>query len=164
MHNTTRNKIENGAALIEFAIVLPLLMALVIGIIEFSFSFARYNSLNKVTQEGARFFSDPLQARQGESGGAIIYADTAPFVIATKTFMTNYDPVVLTNFATTDIDITALNLDPLPGDDHIQVTSRYQHTFITGAALSGIVSLLTNSNVTIGPTYNMVASAVLRVQ
>ena len=45
---------ESGASLVEFAMVLPLLLALLFGLIEFSWAFAQINDLRYGTREGAR--------------------------------------------------------------------------------------------------------------
>lgn len=46
---------DSGAALVEFAILAPLLLLLVVGIIEFGWLFAQMNELRHVAQEGARW-------------------------------------------------------------------------------------------------------------
>jgi len=45
---------DRGASLIEFALVTPLLLALVLGIIEFGWVYNGYITLNGATREGAR--------------------------------------------------------------------------------------------------------------
>ena len=45
---------ESGASLVEFALVLPLLLALVFGIIEASWAFAQQNDVRHGAREGAR--------------------------------------------------------------------------------------------------------------
>lgn len=47
-------KNDRGASLIEFALVTPLLLALVMGIIEFGWVYNGYITLNGATREGAR--------------------------------------------------------------------------------------------------------------
>ena len=165
-----------GAALVEFAIILPVLMAIVLGIVEFSYGFARYNSLNKATQEGARYFSDPLHARNGDISTNIDVSNANSYVGNTRGFIASYDTVILSSVTTTDncnnltqpgICIASLNLSnsdlPLTWD-HINVTTTYTHTFIVVNALSGMVSLMIGSTSNFGPSINMTASAVLRVQ
>lgn len=49
-----RNK-ESGASLVEFAILAPLLITLLIGIIEFGWIFGQFNEVRHVAQEGARW-------------------------------------------------------------------------------------------------------------
>ncbi|MDX2342217.1 MAG: TadE/TadG family type IV pilus assembly protein [Acidimicrobiia bacterium] len=45
---------DSGASLVEFAMVLPLLLALLFGMMEFSWAFAQINDLRYGTREGAR--------------------------------------------------------------------------------------------------------------
>jgi Flp pilus assembly protein TadG len=50
---------ERGAAAVEFAIVLPLLVLLVFGIVEFSIAFNRQQGLHAAAREGARVAALP---------------------------------------------------------------------------------------------------------
>jgi Flp pilus assembly protein TadG len=59
-----RIKQARGQSLVEFALVLPLLMILVFGIIDFGMGLRSYISLTNATREGARF------AAIGGSAGA----------------------------------------------------------------------------------------------
>ena len=45
---------EEGAQLVEFALVLPLLLLVVLGIAEFGFMFQRYEVVTNAAREGAR--------------------------------------------------------------------------------------------------------------
>ena len=45
---------EKGAQLVEFALVLPMLLLVVLGIAEFGFMFQRYEVLTNAAREGAR--------------------------------------------------------------------------------------------------------------
>jgi Flp pilus assembly protein TadG len=56
---------ERGAAAVEFALVLPLLLALVFGIIDFGWAVNRYSSLNNAMREGVR------GASLGDTGTAV---------------------------------------------------------------------------------------------
>jgi Flp pilus assembly pilin Flp len=64
---------ERGATAVEFAVILPILVVLVFGIIAFGFGFARWVALTNGAREGARYMAvnsaaDPvgaeLEARQ----------------------------------------------------------------------------------------------------
>ena len=46
---------EHGAALVEFAIVAPLLILLLFGIVEFGWVLAQFNEVRHAAQEGARW-------------------------------------------------------------------------------------------------------------
>jgi len=50
----TRWSDESGAELIEFALVLPLLLLVLLGIIDFGFMFQRYEVVTNAAREGAR--------------------------------------------------------------------------------------------------------------
>jgi hypothetical protein len=52
--NSGRWSAESGAELIEFALVLPLLLLVVLGIIDFGFLFQRYEVVTNAAREGAR--------------------------------------------------------------------------------------------------------------
>ncbi len=46
---------QDGAALVEFAILAPLLILLLMGIIEFGWTFGQFNQIRHAAQEGARW-------------------------------------------------------------------------------------------------------------
>ena len=46
---------EGGAALVEFAVLAPLLLLLVLGIVEFGYTFGQYNGVRHAAREGARY-------------------------------------------------------------------------------------------------------------
>ena len=49
-----RSRKERGAALVEFAIILPLLLLIVLGIVEFGWTFGQYNDIRHGAREAAR--------------------------------------------------------------------------------------------------------------
>jgi hypothetical protein len=54
MRLSRRWRSEDGAQLVEFALVLPLLLLVVLGIAEFGFIFQRYEVVTNAAREGAR--------------------------------------------------------------------------------------------------------------
>jgi X-X-X-Leu-X-X-Gly heptad repeat protein len=50
---------ERGAALVEFALALPLLLVVLAGIVDFGFTFQRYEVITNAAREGARMASLP---------------------------------------------------------------------------------------------------------
>ena len=50
-----RHKGERGASLVEFALIMPLLLILVLGIVEFGYLFAQFNEVRHAAREGARY-------------------------------------------------------------------------------------------------------------
>jgi Flp pilus assembly protein TadG len=58
MHGRFRDR-ERGAAAVEFALILPLLIVLVFGIVQFSIAYNRVQGLHAAAREGARLASLP---------------------------------------------------------------------------------------------------------
>jgi hypothetical protein len=56
---TRRLKSQRGAELIEFALIFPLLLLVLLGIVDFGFLFQRYEVLTNATREGARLAALP---------------------------------------------------------------------------------------------------------
>jgi len=48
---------ERGQSLLEFAMVLPLLLLIALGVVEFGRAYYQYNTLTKAVREGARYMS-----------------------------------------------------------------------------------------------------------
>ena len=64
---THRLNRDSGAALVEFAIIAPLLLLLVFGIIEFGRAYNAQNTLTHAAREGAREFAITQDAIAGET-------------------------------------------------------------------------------------------------
>ena len=56
---------ERGAALVEFALALPLLLVVLAGIVDFGFVFQRYEVITNAAREGARWRRCPDTTRLG---------------------------------------------------------------------------------------------------
>jgi len=82
-----RRKEDRGAALIEFALVVHLLMALLMGMVDFGISFTHFNSVRHGTREGTR---RAVVAEVGSYttcpilGGAGLSAETKALICLTK--------------------------------------------------------------------------------
>lgn len=50
-----RSRPDRGAALVEFALLMPLLLLLILGIVEFGWKFGQFNDVRHAVREGARF-------------------------------------------------------------------------------------------------------------
>ena len=64
-----KRKNEQGAAAVEFAFVLPILLLLVFGIIEFGLVFNRYISVTHAAREGVRVYALTDDVLTGETAG-----------------------------------------------------------------------------------------------
>ena len=63
MRGRRRRRGEDGVEIIEFALVFPLLLLVVLGIVDYGFMFQRFESLTNAAREGARVAALPGYAQ-----------------------------------------------------------------------------------------------------
>jgi Flp pilus assembly protein TadG len=80
-----RKRSERGAAAVEFALVLPFLLLLVFGIIEFGFIFNRYISVTHAAREGVRELSVGISTTQAQTDAVNSAPNTGGTVTCTAT-------------------------------------------------------------------------------
>jgi hypothetical protein len=182
---------QTGAVLVEFAIIVPFLLIMVIGIVEFGYAYYHLNILNKSVQDSARYFSDPLIARNGNKQNPIdanfsneVNGDTVDGTNKNK-ITTAKNLVIYGKLSPGDDDSPLLpdasNYDPEPeifcteegtsnticaeGTEHITITASYNHHLITSDFLSNLLSIFYSGNGgSIGPVIPFKASSTMRVQ
>jgi Flp pilus assembly protein TadG len=96
--NTTRRlRSERGAELIEFALVLPLLLFVIMGLVDFGFMFQRFEVVTNAAREGARmavlpgYVTADVQARVNSyvtNGGLAVTAGNPSIVVTNVTIPT----------------------------------------------------------------------------
>lgn len=101
---------QRGAAVVEFALILTLLISLLAGIFEFGRAFWYYDALTKATRDGARLMSVSDKATIASAGvqatkNAVVFAVADPDKGAG-----------VPDFTTANVDVTCLNaaFDPGP--------------------------------------------------
>lgn len=62
IRRSERVRNERGAALVEFALTVPLMLVVIAGIVDFGFVFQRYEVITNAAREGARLASLPEYA------------------------------------------------------------------------------------------------------
>jgi Flp pilus assembly protein TadG len=118
----TRPRGDRGAAAVEFALVLPVLLILVLGIIEFGRAYNVQTTLSAAAREGVRVMalqSSPAQARAATKTAAlpaVVLGDgeiavspgscTGTDPAATATVTVTYPMTFITNFFGTSITLT----------------------------------------------------------
>jgi Flp pilus assembly protein TadG len=114
----SRWRSEEGAQLVEFALVLPLLLLVVLGIAEFGFVFQRYEVLTNAAREGARIAVLPGYST------ADVKARVSAYVTAGKVPTTGTNPVV---------DVTSVAIPTTPGGPVLtgkRVSVTYTHSYM----------------------------------
>jgi Flp pilus assembly protein TadG len=105
---------ERGASAVEFALILPLLVLLVLGIVEFGRGFQVSGTLSAAAREGVRIMAlqnDPAAARA-----------------AVRSAASSLDPAI-TN---AQITITPATCPTGVGTTTVRLTIRYRQPFVTG--------------------------------
>ncbi len=119
-----RGKGSRGQSLVEFAFVMPLLMILVFGIIDFSMGLRSYISLTNATREGARYgavgntLGGPLGTCQGQQTNTTVVGRVCTAIEGLKLNRV------------TSVSATCQSNDCSPGNS-VVVSARYQYDFIT---------------------------------
>lgn len=127
---------ERGASAVEFALVLPILMVLVLGLIQFGFIFFHYISITHASREGARWAA----LEQPDADVRLKVKNSAP------------------GLALTDADI---DIDPA-GDrsshigDPVKVTVRYK-TPVIAPLIGDVIGVA-------GPDITLSSSATQRIE
>lgn len=103
-------KKEKGQSMVEFALVIPVLLLIVIGIIEFGFMFSNYLTLTNASREATRYIS-----LGGDDVGAILRANNVA--------------------VNTDPNRMIINISPTSSNrsrgDSVTVEINYAHDFLT---------------------------------
>lgn len=122
---------EDGAQLIEFALVLPLLLLVVLGIAEFGFLFQRYEVITNAAREGARMAV--LPGYDSALGQAAVRTRVQAYVAAGRVPIVSGTPG---NPAVNLVDDTVDVGGGLAPVNVKRVTVTYTHTymFISGIA------------------------------
>jgi Flp pilus assembly protein TadG len=109
---------EDGAELVEFAVVLPLLLFVILGIAEFGFIFQRYEVLTNAAREGARMAVLPGYTEADVDARVIAYATQG-----------RVPGLTAANIAVTDQTIT-LATGPAIACKRVTVTFTHNYLFI----------------------------------
>ena len=128
-----------GTATVEFALVLPLLMALLFGIIEFGFLFKDQLAIQQVAREGAR--TAAVGRTVAEVNDRII-ASAATLTTAHLTFDTmyrTYDSGVWSAWTTLGNRLDDSGQNDAPQGAQIRVRTHYVHGFLTGSLFARLI-------------------------
>jgi len=127
-------KNQKGASAIEFAIILPLLVVLVFGIIEFSILLYDKAMITNASREGAR--------------AGIVFRPDSPLSDAEITnIVNNYCAAHLITFGSASPVTTIKRVNDAPGDP-LTVTVSYQYDFLVIPNLINTITGAINLNAT----------------
>ena len=122
-----KNKSQRGVAALEFLIVAPLLMLVVLAVSELGWAFHQYHTMTRAARDGARHLSS--NALLGSVG--VIYLDSSLVQEARNLVVygnvTGTGEPLLPGWSTADITVTS------PDADHVSVSASYAYTPLVGA-------------------------------
>jgi Flp pilus assembly protein TadG len=124
MATTKKNsKSEGGAVAVEFAIILPIFLVLVLGILEFGRAFNIQVSLSEAAREGARYAAvNCIKAGYSDDEAVAAALAAAPSV--------PLDPM-------SNVDIQYSGDGDCSSENNVEVTVNYNTSFLTG--LPGLI-------------------------
>jgi hypothetical protein len=130
---------QRGTALVELAIIMPLLLFLLLGVAEFGHAFNQYNILTKAVRNGARYLAE--EAIQGQVGVVDL---TQPGLLDTTRYLivygepTNTGAPVLPNWVAGDaVPPYGIEISQVPNEnDKVQISASYQYIPILGEGAS----------------------------
>ena len=126
-------KAERGAELIEFALVLPLLLLIVLGIVDFGFMFQRLEVVTNAAREGARLAVLPGYDQADISKRVCDYVLTGGVPVTGDCGISGDNPTVVVSDADIPVD------DPDDPDasisgKQVQVVYTHNYMFLGGFA------------------------------
>ena len=137
---TPRGRSERGQSLLEFALVLPVFLVLVFGIIDFGLGLKAWISITNAAREGARVGAvrgtcDEIRQQVKDTSGGLVTSDD-------------------------QIEITPEDCDGTSGDS-VTVTVTYEYDLIT--PLGGMLSIL-GSGAGLPSSFELESTSDMRVE
>lgn len=143
---------QQGLAIVEFAIVLPLLLILLLATAEFGRALYQYNTLTKAVRDGARYLSENFYLGDSTIINEPRVTAAENLVRCGQTSGCNNENVLLPGLTLDDIDV-GVGPDPL----HVRVQAIYTYQPMTGQTLPSLLNNTLNMNL------NLTATVVMRV-
>lgn len=126
---------QKGSSTVEFAIVLPLLLLLIVMVSEFGIMFYRLNAVTKSVQIAARYLSDVSVAQTNKATD-----ETNAQRLAVYGNIAGTGTPIVPGLAIANIVITN------PNPQHVRVVATYDSSLISGNSLNALMQLATNGS------------------
>lgn len=155
---------QQGLAIVEFAIVLPLLLILLLATAEFGRALYQYNTLTKAARDAARYLSENIYVGQSLMIDNDGIAATESLVVCGQTNGCNSDNALLPGLIADNVDagnerVTSSTNSCVQDTDieHVCVQATYTYQPMTGQALPDLL------NSTLDMNLDLTATVVMRV-
>ncbi|MDQ2694291.1 MAG: pilus assembly protein [Pseudomonadota bacterium] len=119
---------QRGLAMVEFAIVLPLLLFLLLAVAELGRAFFQYNTLTKSVRDGARYLAAYARSGTGADVDTSAFTEAQNLVLCGRTACGGGD-ALLPGMSLGDVSADRFGLE------HVTVTAQYDYQPMVGAVL-----------------------------
>ena len=137
MQTASKFRNERGAELIEFALALPLLLLMCLGVIEFGRAYYTYNILTKAVRDGARFLSTGMVTSTGTIDATIASQTKNVVVYGT---VTNTGSPKLPDLATSQVTLPAVTVVSA-AEQYVTVSVNYPYVPLFSAVMPSTLTL-----------------------
>jgi len=150
MRINKNSKGERGASAVEFALVLPLLLAIIAGITDFGIAFYNKAMVTSASREGAR--------------AASLWQPVRPAASDIKQVVTDFLDTNLLKIgtATPDADFDPPDPSTVPSGSYITVTVTYAHDYLILPPIIDLLNMVTGD--AFPETANLASSTTMRVE
>ena len=156
LRHRRRSGHERGAALVEFALSLPLLLVVIAGIVDFAFLFQRYEVVTNAAREGARLGATPAYSAQFDVLRAHVQAYVREGLGMTQAAIDANMPIPASVQVSQVVKSYTVGS---PAATHtvpaIRVTATYQHQFLLLGPMLNLIGGTWGSGFTIRSTSEM---------
>ena len=162
MHNFKSK--QHGAVIVEFAVILPLLAVLAIGVTELGTAFFALNTLNKAVRDGARLKTYSLDPYAFQAGTSATPLTNSQIQAQVQSVMNGLPAFYAQNTTTVTVEpAEATPVVPLiiSGLEHARVSATYNHRLLLGQVFGSLLGLFGGS---FNATIPLSAQATMRVQ
>ncbi len=140
---------ERGAALVEFALVLPLLLVVTAGIVDFGFALQRYEVVNNAAIQGARLGTKPTY------GSAAIKQRVQDYIKQALNIQTQSDVDAVVPVGS--ITVTSPTMDVTLSSGTLTLTTSrvdvfYHHQFMLLGPVMGLINQSWGQSITLKAT------------
>jgi Flp pilus assembly protein TadG len=130
---------DSGAEIVEFALVVPVLLMLIVAVADFALLFQSYQVATNAVREGARLAVLP---GYNANGYATVRTRVASYLAAGGAYGTFPRSAGLPVLTQADLDVTPVALDLGAGltSSGVQVTLTYTHPFLFIGPIVGLIN------------------------
>ena len=145
-----QNSRERGAELVEFALILPLLLLIALGAIEFGRAYYTYHILTKALRDGARYAATSRLRSDGTwvpADNPSVTTRTQNIVVYGKPTVSGSEPKKIPDLTTAQITVAPSAIPSGSTDYYITVSAAYPY--------QPLFSLVIPSSITLNPSVRM---------